>query len=82
MSRADLDAWKAQRDGKGTAPEEKVHVIGTLQVPSDYDDEREAELETALDELQAKYGFTIQRPRDLETEALDRMRAADQRPHS
>ena len=75
MSRADLDAWKAERAGKETAQgsEEKVHVIGTLQVPSDYDGKREAELETALDELRAKFGFTLERPRDLYAEALDRM---------
>ena len=75
MSRADLDAWKAERAGKETtqSPKEKVHVIGTLQVPSDYDGKREAELETALDELRAKFGFTLERPRDLYAEALDRM---------
>ena len=75
MSRADLDAWKAERDGKGTAQgsKEKVHVIGTLQVPSDYDGKREAELVAALNELRTKFGFTLERPRDLYAEALDRM---------
>lgn len=66
MTRADLLAWMAERNSAGvkTFTEVKPIIIGTLQVPADYDGTKQAQLEKELDKLRNKYGFSLARPYD------------------
>ena len=74
MTRADLDAWILERRGRGTeGAEQKNQVIATLLVPSDYDTNKKAQLEQALEELRLEFGIDLKRPRDLEAEANNRV---------
>jgi hypothetical protein len=74
MTRAELDDWIAERVGRSTeGGEEKERVIATLRVPSDYDCQKEAKLDKALEELRQEFGIVVERQRDPETEALNRM---------
>jgi hypothetical protein len=74
MSRGDLDAWLAEREGRGTeGAVKKERIIATLRVPSDYDDQKEGRLEEALEKLRQEFGIAVERPRDPEAEAYNRM---------
>ena len=42
-------------------------------MPPDYDAKKQALLEKALDKLRAQFGFSLERPRDLEEIAFNRM---------
>ena len=76
MSRGDLDAWLERRMGKVPTPDsEHAKIVATLQVPSDYDPKKQALLEKALDKLRVQFGFTLERPRDAEEMAFNRMAA-------
>jgi hypothetical protein len=74
MTRGDLDDWIGKRSGKipdSDGPHAKI--IATVEVPSDYDPKKQALLEKALDKLRAQFGFSLERPRDLEEMAFNRM---------
>ena len=74
MTRAELDDWIAEREGPSTeGGEDKERVIATLRVPSDYDSQKEAKLDKALEDLRQEFGIVVERQRDPETEALNRM---------
>ena len=44
-----------------------------MEVPSDYDPKKQALLEKALEKLRVQFGFSLERPRDLEEMAFNRM---------
>jgi hypothetical protein len=74
MLRSDLEAWLEKRAGKVPASDSPhAKVIATVQVPPDYDAKKQALLEKALDKLRAQFGFSLERPRDLEEMAFNRM---------
>ena len=74
MTRAELDAWIAEREGRGTeGADKKERIIATLRVPSDYDDQKETRLEEALEKLRQEFGIAVERPRDPVAEAYNRM---------
>ncbi len=75
MSREDVVLLQKRKEGDEAAEGEtaKALVLATLKVPVDFDDERKEELEAALEQLQAKFGFSIARPRDADAEAFDRL---------
>ena len=76
MLRSDLDAWIEKRMGKvPTSDSEHAKIIATVEVPSDYDPKKQALLEKALEKLQAQFGFSLERPRDPEEMAFNRMAA-------
>ena len=76
MARGDLDAWLERRAGKVPASEsEHAKIIATVEVPSDYDPKKQALLEKALEKLRVQFGFSLERPRDLEEIAFNRMAA-------
>ena len=76
MSRGDLDAWLERRTGK-VPPSDSEHpkIIATVEVPADYDPKKQALLEKALDKLRLQFGFSLERPRDPEEMAFNRMAA-------
>lgn len=75
MTRADILSWIAERNSAGvkTFTVVKPIVIGTLQVNSDYDGARQAQLEKDLEKLRAKYDFVIERPHDPQEAAFNRV---------
>ena len=74
MSRGDLDAWLEKRMGKvPTSESEHAKIIATVEVPSDYDPKKQALLEKALEKLRVQFGFSLERPRDPEEMAFNRM---------
>lgn len=76
MTRADLERWVAERKGEGQDSEdekEKYRLFATLRAPSNWGKDREEELEVALDELMKKFGIALQRPRNLESDAMMRI---------
>lgn len=75
MTRADILTWMAERTNAGvkTFTETKPIVIGTLQVKSDYDGVRQAQLEKDLEKLRAKYDFVIERPHNPLEAAFNRV---------
>ena len=76
MSRGDLDAWLERRAGKvPTSESEHAKIIATVEVPSDYDPKKQALLEKALEKLRLQFGFSLERPRDPEEMAYNRMAA-------
>ena len=76
MSRGDLDAWLEKRMGKvPTSESEHAKIIATVEVPADYDPKKQALLEKALEKLRAQFGFSLERPRDPEEMAFNRMAA-------
>ena len=76
MLRSDLDAWLEKRMGKvPTSDSEHAKIIATVEVPSDYDPKKQALLEKALEKLRVQFGFSLERPRDLEEMAFNRMAA-------
>ena len=72
MSRADLNAWVAERGGRDDGTKVKPRVFATLQVAADFDSQKERELEQALQKLQKDYGFTVVHPRDPEKDEIKR----------
>jgi hypothetical protein len=44
-----------------------------VRLPLDYDDEKQAALQKALEELRVKYGFELDQPRDPKAEAIRRV---------
>jgi hypothetical protein len=72
MTRGDLDAWIAEKGGSAKEVENNDRIIATLKVTPDFDREKEGKLQQALDELKAQFGFAVQRPRDLDVDALTR----------
>ena len=76
MLRSDLDAWLEKRMGKvPTSESEHAKIIATVEVPSDYDPKKQALLEKALEKLRVQFGFSLERPRDPEEMAFNRMAA-------
>lgn len=76
MSRGDLDAWLERRLGKIPASDSPLaRIIATVEVPSDYDPKKQALLEKALEKLRLQFGFSLERPRDPEEMAFNRMAA-------
>ena len=75
MTRRDLDAWIGKNNPKMDASKDQIRpkVIATVQVPPDYDVQKQGLLEKALEKLRAQFGFSLERPRDPETAALNRM---------
>ena len=75
MTRAELDTWIAQHRGESADEDKKDRpkVIATVQVPPDYDESRLSALQKALEKLQNQFGFSLDRPRDPETAAFNRM---------
>jgi tellurite resistance protein len=75
MTRGELSAWVSKRGPKAatTDDQNRPKVIATVQVPPDYDVTKQQQLEKALDKLRAQFGFSLERPRDPETTALNRM---------
>jgi len=75
MTRRDLDAWIGRNNPKMDASKDQIRpkVIATVQVPPDYDVQKQGLLEKALEKLRAQFGFSLERPRDPETAALNRM---------
>ena len=75
MTRAELDTWLAQQRGEDADEEKKDRpkVVATVQVPPDYDEARLGALKKALERLQNQFGFSLDRPRDPETAAFNRM---------
>ena len=75
MTRAELDTWRSQKKG-GDGQENKKDgsmVIATVQVPPNYDEKMLGALKKELEKLQSRYGFSLDRPRDPEVAAFDRM---------
>jgi hypothetical protein len=50
MTRAELEAWVAEKRGDSKEDDKSDRVIATLKVPTNFDHERESELQLALDE--------------------------------
>ena len=76
MTRADLERWVAERKGEVQLSEdekEKYKLFATLRAPSSLGKEREEQLEKALDELMKDFGIAVQRPRNLESDAMMRI---------
>ena len=74
MTRAELDDWISEREGRSTeGGEETALIIATLRAPSDYDEQKKAQLEQALEKLRQEFGIAVERPRDPEAEAYNRM---------
>lgn len=76
MTRSDLERWVAERKGEGQDSEdekEKYKLFATLRAPSNLGKEQEVQLEKALDELMKDFGIAVQRPRNLESDAMMRI---------
>ena len=54
---------------------EHAKIIATVEVSSDYDPKKQALLEKALEKLRVQFGFSLERPRDPEEMAFNRMAA-------
>jgi hypothetical protein len=75
MTRDALNDWVASRHAPGEKSEATPHlkIIATLQVPEGYDADKVEKLEKELEKLKAKYGFALERPRNPEEEAFNRL---------
>ena len=75
MSRSDLSAWlgKKNPDGAKVDNQNRPKIIATVQVPPDYDVQKQIDLEKALEKLRSRFEFNLERPRDPEAEAYNRM---------
>jgi len=73
MTRSDFDAWVVGRKAGEPEESEKDRVIATIRVPANFDEEKEGELHEALEKLRSEFGIAVQRRRDVELEALNRI---------
>ncbi len=74
MSRSDLSAWLGKKNPNTKADDQnRPKIIATVQVPADYDVQKQNALEKALDKLRSQFGCDLERPRDPEAEAYNRM---------
>ena len=74
MTRSDFDAWVAkQKAGSSEQESEKDRIIATIRVPANFDEDKEGELQVALEKLKSDFEIDVQRPRDVELDALMRI---------